>query len=166
MLGGEAALASLLDAARRRGLRVIGDLSLDHPGSGHEWFVRGQADPASAERGFFLFDRSQPHGYVGWFGYKEMPRFDWRSDELRSRMAAVVTRWLEAGLSGWRVGAAASIGRYRDADLNAEIARWTRSLVGESLLVGEYWNDFQPDVSYRGFDASPCGKFSLPIAET
>src|SRR5262249_10462606 len=74
LLGGDAALASLLGAARERGLRVIGDLSLDHPGSGHEWFVRGQADPASAERGFFLFDRSQAHGYVGWFGYKEMPR--------------------------------------------------------------------------------------------
>src|SRR6185437_127143 len=76
---------------------------------------------------------------------------DWRSAELRSRMAGVVTRWLDAGLSGWRVGAASSIGRYRDADLNAEIARWTRALVGESLLVGEYWNDFQPDVDGRGW---------------
>jgi alpha-glucosidase len=80
-----------------------------------------------------------------------MARFDWRSDELRSRMAAVVRRWLDAGLDGWRLGAAGSVGRYRDADLNGEIARLIRSAAGESLLVGEYWYDFQPDLDGLGW---------------
>lgn len=151
VLGGDDALVSLLRAAHDRGIKVIGDLSLDHSGSGHEWFKRAHADPSTPERSFFLFDRSETHGYASWLGYKEMPRFDWRSDELRSRMGASMRRWLGIGLDGWRIGAAASVGRYRDGDLNAEIARWTRAQAGDALLVGEYWHDFQPDLDGRGW---------------
>src|SRR5262245_47342408 len=151
LLGGDEALASLERAAHARGVKLIGDLSLDHSGIDHEWFVRAQAEPESVERSFFLFDRSATHGYASWFGYKEMPRFDWRSEELRSRMAAIVRRWLELGLDGWRIGAATMVGRYRDTDLNAEIARLMRAHTGDALLVAEYWNDFQQDLDGRGW---------------
>jgi alpha-glucosidase len=150
-LGGEHAFESLVRAARARGLRLVGDLSLDHCGSGHEWLLRAQSDPASPERSCFLFDRSEAYGYASWLRYKEMARFDWHSDELRSRMAAVVRRWIDAGLDGWRLGAAGSIGRYRDTDLNAEVARLVRSAAGEALLIAEYWYDFQPDLDGRGW---------------
>jgi alpha-glucosidase len=151
LLGGDDALASLSRSAHARGMRLIGDLSLDHSGNEHEWFTRAQAEPSSPERSFFLFDRSATHGYASWFGYKEMPRFDWRSDELRSRMGAIVRRWLDFGLDGWRIGAATMVGRYRDLDLNAEIARLVRTHAGEALLVAEYWNDFQQDLDGRGW---------------
>jgi alpha-glucosidase len=151
LLGGDEALASLVESAHRRDLKVIGDLSLDHSGAGHEWFTRGQADASSAEHEFFLFDRSDRNGYEGWFGYKEMPRFDWRSAELRSRLGTVIERWLEAGLAGWRVGAASSIGRYGDVDLNAEVARWARSHTGDSVLLAEFWHDFETDIDGLGW---------------
>ena len=151
LLGGDEALASLAGSARARGMKLIGDLSLDHPGFEHEWFTRARAEPTSVERSFFLFDRSETHGYASWFGYKEMPRFDWRSEELRARMSAVVRRWLDFGLDGWRIGAATSIGRYRDMDLNAEVAQLVRAHAGDALLVAEYWNDFQDDLDGRGW---------------
>jgi alpha-glucosidase len=151
VLGGDAALESLGRAAHDRGLRLIGDLSLDHSGSRHEWFLKAQANPSSVERSFFLFDRSETHGYASWFGYKEMARFDWRSPELRSRMGASVRRWLDVALDGWRIGAAPMVGRHRDVDLNAEIARWMREQVGDALLLAEYWHDFRPDLDGRGW---------------
>src|SRR5262249_20944617 len=77
LLGGDEALASLARAAHARDLKLVGDLSLDHPGSEHEWFTHARAEPSSLERSFFLFDRTETHGYASWFGYKEMPRFDW-----------------------------------------------------------------------------------------
>ena len=151
LLGGDEALASLERAAHARGMRIVGDLSLDHSGSQHEWFRRAQTDPGSVERSFFLFDRSETHGYASWLGYKDMPRFDWRSPALRERMSEVVRRWLDRGLDGWRIGAATMVGRYEDVDLNAEIARWTRAQVGDALLVAEYWHDFRPDLDGRGW---------------
>jgi alpha-glucosidase len=151
LLGGDEALASLLAGAHARGLKVLGDLSLDHSGFEHEWFVRAQADDSSPERGFFLFDRAETNGYTGWLGYKEMPRFDWRSDELRSRMGDVVQRWLDFGLDGWRIGAAASVGRYLGVDLNADVARLVRERARDAVVVAEYWNDVQPDLDGLGW---------------
>jgi alpha-glucosidase len=151
LLGGEEALASLLRAAHARGFKVVGDLSLDHSGVTHDWFKAAQADESSVERSFYLFDRSETHGFESWLGYKEMPRFDWRSPELRTRLELAVRRWLEFGLDGWRLGAAGSIGRYAGIDLNAEVAHLTRAQAGDALLVGEYWNDFQPDLDGRGW---------------
>src|SRR5262249_40635984 len=71
LLGGDAAFDSLVRAAHDRGLKLFGDLSLDHCGVPHEWFARAQADPSSVERSLFLFDRSETHGYATWLGYRE-----------------------------------------------------------------------------------------------
>jgi alpha-glucosidase len=151
VVGGEEAFDSLARAARDRGIRLIGDLSIDHSGWKHEWFEAAHTDPFSPERSFFLFDRTETHGYVTWFGYKEMPRFDWRSDELRARMGRSMRRWLDAGLDGWRIGAATMAGRHGDVDLNADIARWSREQVDDSLLVAEYWHDYGRDLDGRGW---------------
>lgn len=151
VVGGEEAFDSLARVARDRGIRLIGDLSIDHSGYKHEWFEAAQTDPFSPERSFFLFDRTETHGYVTWFGYKEMPRFDWRSDELRVRMGQSMRRWLDAGLDGWRIGAAAMAGRHGDVDLNTDIARWSREQVDDGLLVAEYWHDYGRDVDGRGW---------------
>jgi alpha-glucosidase len=164
LLGGDEALASLLGAAHARGFKVVGDLSLDHSGVGHEWFKAAQADSTSIERGFYLFDRSETHGYESWLGYKEMPRFDWRSPELRSRLELSVRRWLAFGLDGWRLGAAGSIGRHAGVDLNADVARLTRAQADDALLVGEYWNDVQPDLDGLGWHGvMSYGGFLRPV---
>src|SRR5207253_3217763 len=41
LLGGDEALASLTRAAHARGIRVISDLTTNHTGDKHEWFVGG-----------------------------------------------------------------------------------------------------------------------------
>ena len=151
VLGGDDALESLIRAAHARGIRLFGDLSLDHCGDTHPWFKRAQEEPSSPERNFFLFDGSETHGYASWRGTSEQPRFDWRSEELRARLGGSVRHWLDLGLDGWRIGAADMVGRYRDLDLNAEVARWLRSEAGDAPLVAEYWDDYRPDLDGRGW---------------
>jgi alpha-glucosidase len=148
LVGGEDALASLVGAARARGMKVFGDFSLDHSGVTHDWFTRARDDVASIERGFFLFERSEKHGHATWRGAHEFPRFDWRSDELRVRVARSMKRW---DLDGWRIGAADMVGRYRELDLNADVARWLRGELGDIPLVAEYWHDYRPDVDGLGW---------------
>ena len=58
LLGGDEALASLVSAAHARGLRVIGDLTPNHCGRGHDWFQRALADADAPEREFFFFDEA------------------------------------------------------------------------------------------------------------
>ncbi|HEY6962535.1 MAG TPA: glycoside hydrolase family 13 protein [Gaiellaceae bacterium] len=151
LLGGDDALRSLCAAAHERGLRVVGDITLNHTGFRHEWFVKAQADREAPERGFYIFDDSLPCGYEAWLGIPTLPKLDWRSDELRRRFADVIHRYLDLGLDGWRVDVANMVGRYRDVDLNREVSKWARAEVGDALLVAEHGHDFRPDLSVRGW---------------
>ena len=57
LLGGDEGLVTLTKAAHERGIRVVGDLTLNHVGSGHEWFRTAVEDPDSPERELLLLRR-------------------------------------------------------------------------------------------------------------
>jgi alpha-glucosidase len=151
LLGGDEALVSLAGAAHARGMRLVGDITLNHTGFRHEWFERAKSDSDSPERGFYIFDDTIPCGYEAWLGIPSLPKLDWRSDELRRRFAHVLRHYLELGLDGWRVDVANMVGRYRDVDLNRDVSRWAREQVGDALLVAEHGHDFRPDLGVRGW---------------
>ena len=106
LLGGDEALRSLVRAAHGRGIRVVGDLTLNHSGVGHEWFTN--------ERDFYFFDEKLPSGYASWLGIGSLPKLNWSSALLRERMQEVAKRWLDVGLDGWRIDVANMTGRHRD----------------------------------------------------
>jgi alpha-glucosidase len=157
LLGGDEALSSLVQAARARGMRIVGDLTLNHVGSGHEWFRAALADPRSPERGFFYFDDALPNGYASWMGVPHLPKLDQRSEELRRRLARVIAHWVGAPfeLDGWRIDVANMTGRFRDIDLNAQVARGAReTLVAarpDGLLVAEHGHDPRKDLCEGGW---------------
>ncbi|MEA2144056.1 MAG: alpha-glucosidase, partial [Solirubrobacteraceae bacterium] len=144
VLGGDEALASLVRAAHARGMRVIGDLTLNHSGSGHDWFTN--------EQGYYYFDEALPGGYASWFGVKSLPKLNWGSAGLRGEMQAIARRWLDVGLDGWRIDVANMTGRHRDSDLTHEAAMAIRSVLDdEHLLVAEHGHDFRNDLAGGGW---------------
>jgi alpha-glucosidase len=151
LLGGDAALDSLARAAHGRGMRVVGDLTMNHSGDRHDWFARAQQDPSSPERSLYTFDPAERHGYASWLDVKSLPTLNWESEELRTRMEGILRHWVDAGLDGWRIDVANMVGRRRDFDANHEIARWTRGVVDGSLLIAEHGHDFRPDLDGRGW---------------
>ena len=151
LLGGDEAFASLTRACAARGLRLIGDLTTNHTGVSHDWFVAAQAGEHAAERGFYYFDDALPNGYEAWLSVPSLPKLDWRDDELRARMRDVIRHWLDAGLSGWRIDVANMTGRFRALDLNHEVARFVRSAVGDSLLIAEHGHDYRDDLDGTGW---------------
>jgi alpha-glucosidase len=151
LLGGDVALRSLADAAHARGIRLLGDVTLNHTGYRHEWFEAARADPGAPERGFYYFDESIPGGYESWLGHRTLPKLNWESRELHGRFAEVLHRYLDLGLDGWRIDVANMVGRYRDLDVNREVSRWTREQVGDALLIAEHGHDFRPDLAVGGW---------------
>jgi alpha-glucosidase len=157
LLGGDDALVSLVRAAHARGMRVISDLTANHTGDKHEWFAAG-------ERELYLFDGGGD--YASWWGEKTLPKLNWESAELRRRIAAVARKWLAPPyeLDGWRIDVANMSGRYREIDVNREVAPTLRRAVGDKLLVAEHFHDFRPDavgwhgvMNYSGFSKPVWG---------
>lgn len=160
LLGGNDALIRLRRACDRAELKLIGDLTLNHTGDQHEWFVAAQADPASAEADFYYFT-DHPDGYVSWLDVPSLPKLDHRNAELARRLydgpESVVARWLgdPYRLDGWRIDVANMTGRQGRIDLNQEVARRTRSTMEatgrDPWLVAEHFFDAAADAPGDGW---------------
>ncbi len=155
VLGGDDALVRLVEAAHARGIRVIGDLTSNHSGDAHEWFVASRGKPGAPESGFYLWLDDAQLDYVSWLGVPSLPKFDWSSPELRRRFIegedSVVAKWLQPpfSLDGWRIDVANMTGRYREQDLNAEVRQTIRRTMIEAnpdtVLFAEVTNDAASD---------------------
>jgi len=155
LLGGDDALIRLVEAAHARGLKVIGDLTANHCGDGHEWFQAAFGHPDAPESEFFYWLNDAHTEYVSWLGVRSLPKFNWNSTELRRRFIegpdSVVAHWLKPpySLDGWRIDVANMTGRYRDEDLNGEVRRTIRRTMidvnPDTILLGESTNDASSD---------------------
>lgn len=160
VLGGDAALAALVDAARGRGIRVIGDLTTNHSGEHHRWFEAAQHDATSPEASYYIF-RDHPHDYVAWFDVPSLPKFDLRSPALRAALlegpSSIAGKWLAgpSGLDGWRIDVANMTGRLGAIDVNHEVFRALRATMAEvrpdAWLVAEHCYDATADLTGDGW---------------
>ncbi|MEO8527697.1 MAG: glycoside hydrolase family 13 protein [Pseudolysinimonas sp.] len=174
LLGGNDALVSLVEAAHARGMKVIGDLTTNHCGDGHEWFQAAYGKPDAPEGEFFYWHNAEHTSYESWLGVPTLPKFNWNSHELRRRFIdgpdSVVGRWLQApfNLDGWRIDVANMTGRYLAEDLNAVVRRTIRQTMLEvnpdTLLLAEFTTDAAPDFTGDAWHgAMTYANFTRPI---
>lgn len=160
LLGGDRALAELNREAHTRGMQVIGDITLNHCGATHEWFLRAQ-DPNAREREFFRFGDQYTYGYVCWWDIPSLPKFDHTSVALRDDLVRApgssIRRWVGGleGFDGWRVDVANMSGRMGADDLTHELARDTLAAMAaedsDLLLVAEHGHDASADLLGDGW---------------
>ena len=167
VLGGNEALVRLSSEAKRLGLRVMTDLTLNHTGDVHEWFVAAQSNADSVEAGFYHF-LDHPDRYESWLGVESLPKLDHRSAELRRRYYegadSILGRYLKPpfNMAGWRIDVANMTGRLGMIDLNQDVARVTRNTIDEvdqllgddaddKWLVGEHFFDATLDAPGDGW---------------
>ena len=160
LLGGTPALARLVDDAHARDIRVVGDITLNHCGRAHDWFVRAQ-DPQAPEREYFRFDPTLKHGYECWFNVPTLPKFDHTSDRLRDALvrgeSSPVRSWLRgpSALYGWRVDVANMAGRMGSIDVTHDFAKDVRAAMAverdDALLVAEHGHDASGDLLGDGW---------------
>jgi alpha-glucosidase len=173
LLGGDEAFAALIAAAHKLGMKVMGDLTSNHSGVGHEWFQASFKKPNAPESDFYYFSEKNTK-YDSWFGVASLPKFNWNSKELRRRFIqgpkSVVARWLRKPfhMDGWRIDVANMTGRIRDEDMYLEVAQLIRqTMVNENpdtLMLGEYTGDAAYEVQGDGWQgAMTYSNFTKPV---
>ncbi|HZN16765.1 MAG TPA: glycoside hydrolase family 13 protein [Micromonosporaceae bacterium] len=190
LLGGEPALRRLAAAVHGRGWRLVGDLTTNHCGDGHPWFVAARSSVDAPERKMFHFF-ADGGGYESWLGVGSLPKLNWGSARLRHRFlkgpaasaagpttsaaggadrtgsAGVAVRWLDV-FDGWRVDVANMTGRCRGDDHAHEVARMMRAAVArtrpDGLLVAEHAHDASGDLDIGGWHATMSyAGFTRPV---
>jgi alpha-glucosidase len=192
LLGGDEAYARLSTAVHARGWRILGDLTTNHTGDTHEWFLSavdgGVDDP---HRSFYYFEEDGT--YACWMGHGTLPKINHADLDVRHAMVegphSVVGRWLRPpyDVDGWRIDVANMTGRLADIDVAHEVARAVRATAAElredPWVIGEHNHDATGDVdgdgwhgtmNYSGFSwpvwswlrdpASPARPFGRPVA--
>ena len=161
VLGGNKAMFSLVAAATKRKIRLLGDLTSNHCGAGHPWLAKALKDKKSKERGYFYWDKSVEHGYVGWWDLASLPKLNFNSQALRNAMYSgknsIVKKWLspQFGMAGWRIDVGNMTGRLGPDDLHDEVMHGIRKAMDEvkpdAWLVAENGDFVASDLNGLGW---------------
>jgi len=173
LLGGDKALIKLVEAAHKKGFKVIGDLTSNHSGNAHEWFKASYKKPGAKESEYYYFSNKNKD-YDAWFGVPSLPKFNWNSKELRKKFISgknsIVARWIKKpfNMDGWRIDVSNMTGRIREEDMYMELQVLIRESMQKinknTILLGEYTGDAAYQIQGEGWHgAMTYYNFTKPV---
>lgn len=161
LLGGNAALRDLLDAAHERGMRVVLDGVFNHASRGfwpfhhilenggdspyldwfivHDWPLR----PYSS-------DAKHPPNYGCWWNLPALPKLNTDNPGVRDYIFGVARHWVEFGIDGWRLDVPYEID---DVAFWQEFRQVVKGANPDAYICGEIWQEAQRWLQGDQFDA-------------
>lgn len=127
----------LIREAKKRDIKIIMDLVVNHTSDEHEWFIESKSDVNHPKRDWYIWrngreDGTPPNNWKSIFGgscweydektgqyylhafSKKQPDLNWENPDLRNAVYKMVTWWLDKGISGFRVDAITFIKKRQD----------------------------------------------------
>ena len=118
-------LEELITETKKREIKIILDLVINHTSDEHEWFKKALADKNSPYHDYYIFKegRQRPNNWRSVFGGsvwekvsgqeeyyfhafgKKQPDLNWENKELRNQLYKMVNWWLDKGIAGFRIDA-------------------------------------------------------------
>lgn len=164
ILGGDKAFQSLIKVSKKKGIRILGDLTSNHCGAGHDWLAKAKKDKKSKERSYFFWDKSIKWGYVGWYGLESLPKLNYASKALRKAVFegknSIVKKWISPkfGMAGWRIDVGNMTGVQGAENHHVEVMRGIRNAMQEvnpdTWLVAENGDFIASDLDGLGWQGA------------
>lgn len=127
----------LLKEAKKREMKIILDLVVNHTSDEHRWFKEAIKNPKSKYRQYYIFKKGNegnpPNNWRSIFGGsvwepvpgeedmfyfhsfdKRQPDLDWENPAVRQEVYDMINWWLEKGISGFRVDSITFIKKDQD----------------------------------------------------
>jgi len=118
----------LVSEAKKRDIRIVLDLVVNHTSDQHKWFLDSKSSRTSAHRDWYIWRDGKgpgepPNNWVSTFGgsawkfdpatnqyyyhyfYAEQPDLNWRNPAVRDAMFDVTRWWYKRGVAGFRLDA-------------------------------------------------------------
>jgi len=156
----------LVAEARKRQIRVLVDLELNHTSDQHQWFQDAARSRRSLTHDLYVWSsgkpdaagkRRPPNNWVSVFGgsaweyvpaveqfyyhryFRQEPDLNWRNPKVERSMADVMRFWLDRGVAGFRLGAVTAL--VEDARLRDAAPLGGRNAQGDPNLSDTYTNN-------------------------
>ena len=155
----------LIVEAKKRDIRIIMDLVVNHTSDEHAWFIEACENPDSPERDYYIwrdepnelesifsgsawqYDEKSGQYYLHFFS-KKQPDLNWENEELRQKIYEMMNFWIDKGIGGFRMDVIDMIGKIPDQKivnngpmLHPYLKEMNQATFGDKdlLTVGETW---------------------------
>ena len=173
----------LLREAKKRDIKILMDLVVNHCSDEHEWFQKACADPEGEYGKYFYFAKKEngklPCNWRSYFGgsvweqvrgtdwyyfhafHKKQPDLNWENPKLREEIYKMMNWWLDKGLGGFRIDAIINIKKplpFRDypADRSDGLCDMSEVLK-HAYGIGEFLGEMR-DRTFKIYDAFSVGE--------
>lgn len=163
---------NLIKEAKKRGMKIMLDLVLNHTSSEHEWFKKAlSGDPKYKD--YYIW-RDEPNELIGYFSKpawsyseevgqyyfhlfdKHQPDLNWSNEEVRKEIYKMVNYWIDLGVEGFRLDVIDLIGKEPDKLITGKGPKFyeylkelnNHTFKNDILTVGECWLSTHED-SYK-----------------
>lgn len=152
MFGGDDALRELCRVAAEHDIQIILDGVFNHTGADSIYFNRydnydsvgAYQSKKSPYSDWYMFCEF-PDEYECWWGVKVLPRVDSSNPDYQDFIGnLVVSKWMYAGISGWRLDVADELSNEFLYNFRESVRRNNR----DGVVIGEVWEDASDKVSY------------------
>src|SRR6266705_2850401 len=156
----------LVSEAKKRGLRIVMDLVLNHTSDQHPWFTASRSSRTNPKRDWYIWRDGKgpgqpPNNWLSWFGgsawtfdpqtdqwyyhyfYKQQPDLNWRNPEVKKAMFDAVRFWLDRGAAGFRIDAVSRL--FEDPNLHDDPILPGKNAYGDPNIEHKY-TDNLPEV--------------------
>lgn len=124
---------TLIEEAKKRDIRIIMDLVVNHTSDQHPWFQEALKNPNSKYRDYYIFrkgkgDNQYPNNWTSTFTgsawekvpneenmyylhifTKQQPDLNWKNPEVLNEVESILNFWLDKGVYGFRCDVISSI---------------------------------------------------------
>ena len=146
-LGGNEAYIHLIEKMHENGIRVICDVSINHTGSKHPWFINALSGGEFSD----FYCKNNDGSYVFWAGVETLPQLNYNNRKLRDLIYrdadSVLKKYLKPPFcqDGWRMDVANEVGNtehdFLCHEIWKEVRQQLKSLKKDVYIVAEDWED-------------------------
>lgn len=134
--GTMADMDKLISEAKKRGIRIIMDLVINHTSDQHKWFIEARKSKDNPYRDYYIWrdpvDGHEPNGlksafsgsawkfdektgqYYLHFFADQQPDLNWKNPTLRQKIYDMMNFWIDKGIGGFRMDVIELIGKDPD----------------------------------------------------
>lgn len=134
--GTMADMEKLIEEAKKRDIRIVMDLVVNHTSDEHEWFIESQKSKNNPYRDYYIWrdpvNGKEPNELTSMFGgsawefdeetgqyylhlySRKQPDLNWENKKVRTDVYDMMNFWLEKGIGGFRMDVIDLIGKEPD----------------------------------------------------
>lgn len=137
--GTMADMENLIKEAKKRHIRIVMDLVVNHTSDKHKWFVEAEKSKDNPYRDYYIwrdpvdghapndlasafsgsawkFDEKTGQYYLHFFA-DQQPDLNWKNPELRQKIYDMMNFWIDKGIGGFRMDVIELIGKDPDKEI-------------------------------------------------